>query len=217
MYLSPNIPVTKQELHSVLSQLPRPLLLLGDMNAKHISWGEEDSNSRGTLFEEFLNETDLCLLNDSAKTHYSAQHNSHSLIDLSLSSANCFGDFQCSVLPHLHGSDHYPITVEKLNPPVVGEPSYRFITEKADWGKYYELTKGCSTPPQEMSIEESVQYVTTSMLDAAEASIPISKDRKNGKIPVPWWSGGLLSVMKYTKREIGQKKNSRDTTMRAIS
>ena len=39
MYLSPNIPVTKQELHSVLSQLPRPLLLLGDMNAKHISWG----------------------------------------------------------------------------------------------------------------------------------------------------------------------------------
>ena len=67
IYISPSVPVTKQEIHDLLVQMPRPLLLLGDMNAKHYSWGEEENNSRGRIFEQLMNKTDLCLLNDTEK------------------------------------------------------------------------------------------------------------------------------------------------------
>lgn len=38
IYLSPNSNVSKDEIHSVVQQLPRPFLLLGDFNAKHPLW-----------------------------------------------------------------------------------------------------------------------------------------------------------------------------------
>ena len=203
IYISPNVPVTKQELHDLLVQLPRPLLLLGDMNAKHYSWGEEENNSRGRIFEQLMNETDLCLLNDTEKTHYSSQNNSYSLIDLSFSSADIFPDFTCSVLPLLHGSDHFPIVIEKFSIPEVGEPLSRFKTEKADWDKYRKIT-GTYHPTASISIDGAVEEITTFIIDAATASIPVSRNEQNKKTPVPWWTPDCKSVYEQRNRAEGR-------------
>ena len=200
IYISPSIAITQQELHDLVSQLPRPLLMLGDMNAKHSSWGEGENNIRGRIFERLISETDLCLLNDTENTHYSSQNNSYSLIDLSLSSADSFPDFTCHVLPDLHGSDHYPILVEKNSPPELGEPLNRFKTEKADWEEYYKLTGRYNVAGSALPIDVAVEDITSFIITAATASIPVVSKNKKNKIPVPWWNATCKDVHKQRNR-----------------
>ena len=42
VYLSPNANIDMEELKSLIHQLPRPFLLLGDFNAKHPAWDFEN-------------------------------------------------------------------------------------------------------------------------------------------------------------------------------
>ena len=50
IYLSPSLTVTKREIVSLINQLPRPALLLGDFNAKHNSWNEINIQNTIHLF-----------------------------------------------------------------------------------------------------------------------------------------------------------------------
>ena len=114
---------------------------MGDINAKHSRWNEPDNNTRGILFDELLLEEDIALLNENQKTHYSAQHNSYSLIDLSICTTDCCPDFTCSVVDDLYGSDHFPVIIEKIDVLPPSEPTFRFKTEKADWNKFKNGTE----------------------------------------------------------------------------
>ena len=84
IYLSPSLTVQEADLLNLINQLPRPFLILGDVNARHPRWGEPISNDKGNLFEKILVEQDIALLNEADKTHYSVQHGSSTLIDLSI-------------------------------------------------------------------------------------------------------------------------------------
>ena len=68
MYLSPNIRFSEDDISSVIAQLPEPFLLLGDMNAKHPTWGEHPPNNTGRIFDELLANGDFMLLNSETKT-----------------------------------------------------------------------------------------------------------------------------------------------------
>ena len=190
IYLSPSLTVNETELLNLINQLPKPFLLLGDMNARHYRWGEHLCNDRGNLFEKILLEQDVTLLNEEEKTHYSVQHGSSTLIDLSLCSTDCFPDFACSVQENLYGSDHYPIQISTTAAPVLGEPSLRFKTHKADWNKFRILTANYVKPHNlsNIDIDEAVEHFTSFIIEAAKSSIPISTNRKNDKIPIPWWN-----------------------------
>ena len=43
LYL-PHIPVTKAEIQNLMNQLPKPFILVGDMNARYKQWGENVDN-----------------------------------------------------------------------------------------------------------------------------------------------------------------------------
>ena len=109
IYLSPSLTVNERDLVRVLDQLPKPYLLLGDMNARHPRWGEPVTNEKGSLVERLLINQDISLINEIDKTHYSIQHGTETLIDLSIASSDCQLDFAYSISENLHGSDHYPI------------------------------------------------------------------------------------------------------------
>ena len=85
LYLSPILNVQRRDVDSLLAQLPKPFLILGDMNARHSRWGEDTNNEKGNLFERLLLEEDISLINEKYKTYYSIQHDICALIDLSLS------------------------------------------------------------------------------------------------------------------------------------
>ena len=110
VYLSPNANIDMEELKSLICQLPRPFLLLGDFNAKHPAWDFENSaDPRGRAVQSLLVEECVGMFNQGRPTHYHIQTNTLSAIDLCLCSVGELQDFQLEVDEDLHGSDHFPI------------------------------------------------------------------------------------------------------------
>ena len=110
VYLSPNANIDMEELKSLIRQLPRPFLLLGDFNAKHPAWDFENSaDPRGSAVQSLLVEESVGMFNQGRPTHYHIQTNTLSAIDLCLCSVGELRDFQLEVDEDLHGSDHFPI------------------------------------------------------------------------------------------------------------
>lgn len=66
IYISPP---TYENFNSLISQLPRTLLLLDDFNAHSATWGASKSNNRGKLIDKLLQENyNLFLLNSGQLT-----------------------------------------------------------------------------------------------------------------------------------------------------
>ena len=64
VYLSPNANIDMEELKSLICQLPRPFLLLGDFNAKHPAWDFENSaDPRGRAVQSLLVEESVGMFN----------------------------------------------------------------------------------------------------------------------------------------------------------
>ena len=173
----PHIVVTQNELENLINQLPEPFLLLGDMNARHHLWGEPIDNDRGNIFENLLLSSNLSLLNSNAPTHYHIQTGTHSTIDLSLTSNDCYLDFTSKVIQNLYGSDHYPIVLEMINPVNHPEPLSRYKVQKADWISFKQLTSNYSIPIS-TEIDEIVTDLNAYILNAADETIPKSSGRR---------------------------------------
>ena len=60
VYISPS----KTDLINLANQQPVPFLILGDFNGHSPRWGSPDSNIQGKIIEDFLDDLDLCVLNN---------------------------------------------------------------------------------------------------------------------------------------------------------
>jgi hypothetical protein len=69
IYLPPSLTVSAEELTNLIPQLPPPLILLGDFNAKNILWGAALTDERVGLVSDVSAGFDLILLNSGAHTH----------------------------------------------------------------------------------------------------------------------------------------------------
>ena len=210
LYL-PHIPVERAEILSLIEQLPKPFLLLGDMNARHHLWGEPVDNEKGKLFERLLLEEDISLLNSESPTHYHQQTNTFTTIDLSICSSDCYPDFTHQVTDSLRGSDHYPILLDKIQTPEAEEPNLRFKTERADWKKFKLLTNNYIPPESTENIDETIEHLNSFIMQAATESIPLSKGKRN-KIPIPWWNDTCKKVHTERKRAERAFKRNRSTS-----
>ena len=79
-----------QELNNLIDQLPRPFLLLGDLNGRHPMWGDTLSNPRGNIIHSLIEDRELAIINTGEPTHFHVQTGTFSVIDLSLCSPECF-------------------------------------------------------------------------------------------------------------------------------
>ena len=185
----PHIPITKEELSHLLRQLQPPFLLLGDMNAKHITWGERtaDPHGHGTVIDSMLLEQEIALLNYDTPAHYSLQHDRHTLIDLSVCSTICLMDFELTVLEDLHGSDWYPIKIELTQATTVAERPDRFNTEIVDWKLFTELITINLDAHSINNIDRLVRTVEQHIHTPATACMPM-KSEVYSKPLVPWYN-----------------------------
>ena len=108
IYIPPSHKLDSRELDDLVVQLPSPFILLGDMNAHNISWGNNDTNNKGLKIEKLIADHDLCLWNDGSPTYIHPATGSFSAIDLSLCSPSLFMDFEWEVHDDLCGSGHFP-------------------------------------------------------------------------------------------------------------
>ena len=145
LYLPPNTPIDKTELDHLVEQLPSPYIILGDLNGHSPIWGCADSNSRGDDIVDFLSVNNLCLLNDKSHTYLHPASGTYTSLDLSICSPTIFMDFEWKVGDDLHGSDHFPIFLQNVGPPVLERVS-RWKLRKADWNKFRSLCEESITP-----------------------------------------------------------------------
>jgi hypothetical protein len=69
LYLPPSSTWNHADLLNIVTQLPKPMLLLGDFNAHSTLWGCTSTDSKGQKITNFLLQSNLCLLNGKSNTY----------------------------------------------------------------------------------------------------------------------------------------------------
>ena len=186
IYLPPNDYIQDIEITTLLRQLPRPFLLLGDFNGRHPLWGDITTNNRGNILSTVIEREDVGLLNTGEPTHFHIQTGTLTAIDLSLCSDDTLLDFDWNVLDDRHTSDHFPIIIRcASSPPVPRIPKWNI--RKADWVLYRNRSSVDASADEFASIDEAVEFLNTSLYSAALQSIPRTTGHFQRK-PLPWWN-----------------------------
>ncbi|XP_073979064.1 uncharacterized protein [Rhodnius prolixus] len=203
IYLPPSLTIDETQFKRFLQGLPRPLLIVGDFNAHHIVWGGDNTDTRGRILFECLDENDLVTLNTGRPTYVSSSFGTFSSIDLSIASPAIATRYEWSVLDDTYGSDHFPVYLHFLNRlPCQFRPA-RWLTKKADWNNY-ALLSAINQEELSTDIDHANALLTNRMISAAQVSVPASK----GSLPrvtVPWWTDQCRDALRNRNRSLRRR------------
>lgn len=195
----------------VISSVPSPIILLGDFNGHHTSWGSSHSDTFGRVLVEMFDEANLCVVNDGSITRRSLPfQDPRSAVDLTVCSPSLSPSLSWATLPSTYGSDHFPILINisnRVTPLHNFNPNLRYRTSAAKWESYTDnLVNSASELP-------NLQYGTSSdfflsayskfvdcIISSANLHIPLKKQSSTwSKISPPWWDSDCTSAIKSRK------------------
>jgi len=195
-YITPSYKFKKEDIQGIFPH--KRSIVVGDFNAHNKLWGCSETNNRGIIIEEILTENNLIVLNTGQSTHITSnQSNTHSVIDLSISSQDVALNARHYVTNSNMGSDHYA-TMTIVNEEVILEDNlsmHLWKLKKADWKKYKEISKFSLT--KDVLVDKNYDDTFKNLVDCitalANQSIPRQnlKNRKNKNKkfrPLPYWS-----------------------------
>lgn len=164
--------------------IPRPCIMMGDLNSNHPSWGSTNYNSNGRIIYNSLDETDLVFLNDGSPTRLTL--NNTSAVDMTLISP-CIAT-QCNWSTHkdVGSSDHFPTICElsNFNPVVITNNNHKRNFKRANWNLFHELAL-VEPEFQKEVITYNTFYETLNNI--ADKTIPFKNQKVNPKYNNPWW------------------------------
>lgn len=204
------------DLMSILSSLPRPLIVLGDFNSHHRSWGCSTSNSYGETILEILDVQNLCILNKGSPTRRTAPHEGKSAVDLSICSPDLASVLTWRTLSSTYGSDHFPlvITFPTFIPQTpVRPPRFRYRLANADWERFNQTVEENVSSLPTLCNENQNEYSDTfvKILErAADAVFPIKNSACGRKPSPPWWDDECTKAIK--KRKEAEKNYCKQMT-----
>ena len=195
-YITPSLKFKKEDIQRIFPH--KRSILVGDLNAHNKLWGCSETNFRGKIIEEILIENNLVVLNTGQATHITSnQSNTHSVIDLSISSQDVALNARHNVINSNMGSDHYA-TLTIVNEEVILEYNlsmHIWKLKKADWKKYKEISKFLLT--EDILVDKNCDDTFNNLVDCitsiANQSIPSNnlnnRKNKNKKFkPLPYWN-----------------------------
>ena len=217
VYNQPNCNYNLQNIKHVLTNVRDNFLLVGDFNAHNPLWNLNlsDADNNGKILENFVEEHNLCILNDpEMNTYYSKTHGTFSSIDVSVCSVNIVDRLEWFVLDDLYTSDHYPIMISCL---VSGhtEKLQHYNTEKADWVSYQMYTGQISPFDDSQDHNVTNDFIVEFMTNAADKTIPKTTNH-SVKHSVPWWSATLNQLIKE-KTTIGRRLDTLNNRFKKLS
>jgi len=181
IYLPPSTNIDIADLDAIVTQLPSPILFVGDFNAHSPVWGCNSLDSKGKICEDFINRHHLCLLNGKAATYLHPATGSKTAIDLSICDNALLLDFSWSVHDDLCGSDHFPIII-KNNKPAIYPSVPKWKLEKADWDTFQDLCEQHLSP----AFITHIDTFTTELIAIAEKTTPKTNPNST-RIKNPWF------------------------------
>lgn len=132
------------KLKQIINNLPKPLLLSGDLNAHHLAFGCDRTKSRGTAVYNLIEEYDLCILNTGSPTTVGSPKKKQSAIDISCISSSLAPLCYWKVHSDAMGSYHYPTIIDiymKVQKFHSIEFVDKYLYKKTDWLKYMEISE----------------------------------------------------------------------------
>lgn len=210
IYIPPDHQTNEADLLTLLQQLPKPYIISGDFNAHNVSWNSKTTSPRGKIIEKVFEQSTI--LNNGKPTHFCARSGTFSTIDLSFSDPRLFPKIEWFTLPHLYGSDHFPIVIkyEDITEDTQNQtPNKRkWNLKKANWENYKEVLKTktknlqiCNKDNATSLIHKISLYIT----EAAEETIGYKASATNKKI-VPWWNKDCGKTIKEAKKALNKYK-----------
>jgi len=196
LYLPPSLIVSENELDNLIAQLPAPVIILGDLNAHHTSWGSRRTSQRGTVVRDFADENDLMCLNRGEPTRIGTYQNrrTESVIDLALISIIAAPNFHLEVLDSAHTSDHVPMLLKTFES-IRLQKQKKWKFDKADWD-LFRREVNLNSIDLNLPIDQINEKIITKIIEAADLSIPKFKNIVDGARCKPWWTPEIAEARK---------------------
>lgn len=224
IYIPDSYGINKNEIESIIELLPKPFIMLGDLNCRSTIWGCKKTDNRGKIMEKVLAEQDVVLLNTDEPTYFSSRNGSLSSLDLSICSAQIADVLEWKVLDDTYDSDHFPTAVTIENCSTLLGPIYlpRWIMKKANWHEYQQYIENKIGELRDPLICKSVSDINSIVndfeniiLDAANNFIP-----KTSGAPVkrnlPWWNEDCAQAVKEAKKARNKYKKRNTFTNKVL-
>lgn len=145
------------------------IILMGDLNALHRTWGGSYTNQCGKALIQFLDEHDITLISNGIPT--STHFNTPNPLDIAICSQTISLVSTWEVLSDCGFSDHYPTKCEiniKQNNKIEYSPYQTRNFYKADWDHYINLLLAKS-----LHIENNLNFENLKDIIESAASIAI--------------------------------------------
>lgn len=206
IYMTSPSSLTFTCLNNLLSLIPKPVLLLGDFNSHHISWGCSVSNQCGNLLLELLDDNNLCILNSGSPTRRTSPNENISAVDLSICSPNLASSITWQTLSSTFGSDHFPIIISfpcNSSRRSLPQPRLKYnIKNDTLWNKFKSIVDQelVNQPDISHGIEICTNAFTSALIRAADATFPSKKLSTNFIPSLPWWDKECTEVVNERKK-----------------
>lgn len=177
VYLPNSTNYSKNDLLQLISQLPKPYILLGDFNCHNPIWGSDKIDSKGQIVETIVNDLNLSILNTpNSHTHFTTSSGNFSSIDLTISTPNIQANLHWKPHDDLCSSDHFPL--------IIGLPSSEIVEKRKKWA---------------LDTADWRKLLTAAIISAASMAVQRTSTLPKRK-PVPWWSQEIYLAIKQRKK-----------------
>lgn len=190
------LPNLRERLQDALDQIPGPIIMLGDINGHHQSWGDKKTDARGCCVMDLACGNDLVVLNDGSPTFF--RGTTETAIDVTLASSEIGHKLLWHVKEDPHSSDHSPIIVTLTNstqPETTRRP--RWLFEQADWAGFQELVE----KELDQYASPSIEDITASIIKAASETIPRTSPNP-GRRALHWWNDTTKAAVKHRRKKL---------------
>lgn len=112
IYCSPKHKISSNFWVSLMRSVKQPVLICGDLNAHHRSYGCAFDDYEGRQLIDAINSENLCVMNDGSPTLFSRLDCRPSAIDVSLCSPSLLARCEWKIITEPLGSDHLGIHID---------------------------------------------------------------------------------------------------------
>lgn len=181
IYLKPVVRIKYNKIQSIINQINQPFIIMGNLNSHNTLWGSNHIDARGKIIQEIIENNSIDLQNTGSPTYFSATHQTHTCIDITLTS-HIQGSIQWKVMANREFSDHYPTMMQAdINSTKITLKTPKWNFKKANWDKFREITDDIG------DIENiNIGNIQDRLIQAATQTIPLTRNSEFSKKAVPF-------------------------------
>ncbi|UYV80888.1 hypothetical protein LAZ67_19002107 [Cordylochernes scorpioides] len=161
------------ELDLIAHLLDPNILILGDFNSKHQSWGCPLKNTEGSILSTFIDDNNLTIVSH-GPTYISHSYGTPQTLDITITSPSMQQFIKNNTLKSI-GSDHLPLLTEISTSTSLPKSSQRLFWnyKKASWNSFETLLDSLlSKIPLNSSLEDRWKNWKSAVLISAKQNIP---------------------------------------------